>query len=145
MEIKVNNYKLRIDEENLEKISSGNKLIYSPHWQNYLEVVESKQYAGKFFKNLGISPAQAMDFAMLGGKDGKIEYYIIYILPGEILEGQTSWIKKGTGYQYQGEILDICEDMKISFQKEIFKLPNPIDAPLFQMNVWIHLPWILEE
>ena len=42
MEIKVNNYKLRIDEENLEKISSGNKLIYFPHWQNYLEVVESK-------------------------------------------------------------------------------------------------------
>ncbi len=83
MEIKVNNYKLRIDEENLEKISSGNKLIYSPHWQNYLEVVESKKYAGKLFKNLGISPAQAMDFAMLGGKDGKIEYYIIYILPGE--------------------------------------------------------------
>jgi hypothetical protein len=103
-----------------------------------------------FFDSLGIAPCKGAEvYNVTGGEpdtNGLILYHGFYHLSASLSKGDPIWIP----HEKQGKRLNMSafyalnEHFRIGFTEEVELLEDNFPKPCIQLEILVHLPWILD-
>ena len=91
-----------------------------------------------FFESLGVDIRKAAEWAASHtNKNGKVFYTGFCHLNGTILNGDSS--------EHRVHMIQILNDLQISFQNDCYLLEKDFPSPMIQMEFVLFVPWVLPE
>ena len=101
-----------------------------------------------FLRSLGIDPrkpAEAFDVMGILGEDGKVWYNGFYHICGTRIEGEDAWVHTSEKSMHldMDRMYAVDDSFKVSFEEQVLLLHKEFPAPVLQMEIDAHLPWVL--
>ena len=91
-----------------------------------------------FFESLGVDIRKAAEWAASHtNKDGKIFYTGFCHISGKILQGDSA--------ERRAHMVQILDDLQISFQNDCHLLEKDFPSPVIQLEFVLFIPWVLSE
>lgn len=145
-------YRLKID---VEKTKKANALIMTTNrectcnvCQNFTPAI---QQAGRsvldFFAQLGLDPKRPSEVMEFEIKKGVMDCCGYYHIVGEILEISTpKWIDESQNSKQRNpaRVIEISEKFQVFFTNDCDLVPSDFLKPVFQMQIYCKLPWLLD-
>ncbi len=117
--------------------------------QNYDKaILAASDTVADFLRSLGIDPRKPAEvFDVMGGLDenGQVLYNGFYHICGTRLEGEDAWVHTSESSMHlDGDRMYAVDDsFKVSFEERVLLLHEEFPAPVLQLEIDTHLPWVL--
>lgn len=146
-------YKVDIDVEKTkqfyEKAETVDEGCSCDGCQNFSQAVDCVLPAVKnIFANLGIDMRKVREcYVNCTNQDGTLLYGGFCHLCGNLISGESAWIKCRKAYSHwdEAETFAISDDFHVSFQNEVAMLETDFPLPVIQLEFSVNMPWVLEK
>ena len=102
-----------------------------------------------FLRSMGIGPRKPAEvYDVMGSQldeNGKVWYNGFYHICGTRIEGEDAWVHTSENSMHlDGDRMYTVDDsFKVSFEEQAFVIHEAFPAPILQMEIDTHLPWVL--
>ena len=118
--------------------------------QNYDKaILAASDTVADFLRSLGIDPRKPAEvFDVMGGQldeNGQVLYNGFYHICATRLEGEDAWVHTSANSMHLDEdrMYAVGDSFKVSFEEQVLLLHKEFPAPVLQMEIDTHLPWVL--
>lgn len=121
--------------------------------QNYVKAIEQVDYNVKeFFNSIGVDILKSPEVYVNCSKNNALYYGGFYHICGTIIKGESPWKLehvskdgKSKGWTLnEDKLVCISNDFKVGFDNECALLSKDFPMPSIQLEIFAHLPWMLE-
>jgi hypothetical protein len=152
MILELGSYRLKID---VEKTKKANALIMTTNRECTCNVCQhftpAIQQTSKsvldFFAQLGLDPKRPSEVMEFEIKKGIMDCCGYYHIVGEILEiSRPEWIYESLKSKRRNpaNVIEISDSFYVSFSNDCDLVPSDFPTPVFQMEIYCKLPWLLD-
>ena len=115
--------------------------------QNFAAAISQlPEHVREFLDTFGIDPAKPAEISTIyAPSDDTVFYDGFYHICGTILEGTAPYIQVGEK-QFQLDtqyLIELDAENSVFFSNDVHLLDDNFPKPVFQMNIFFTLPWVL--
>lgn len=142
-------YELEVDAERTRRFyqQAGKITCDCDGCQNFAAAISQlPERVKEFLEQFGIDPAKPAELsAIYAPSDDTVFYDGFYHICGTILKGTTPYIQIGEKHFQLDPLYNIELDSENSvfFSNDVHLLEDNFPKPVFQMNIFFTLPWVL--